>query len=165
MNLIPWRRKPEERNEGLLPQPPSLTRLREEIDDLFDRFWRDPWSLTTGHLLGEEQVGWGPRVNVAESEDEVTVEAELPGIDPKEVDIQISGGVLTISGQHEEEHKDEQRSYHYAERRLGRFKRSITLPSSVDVDTVSAEFKNGLLKVTASKRPEAKPKRIEVKTG
>ncbi|MBN1347738.1 MAG: Hsp20/alpha crystallin family protein [Phycisphaerae bacterium] len=161
MNLIPWRRKQRESQE--LPLDTTLARFRHDMDDLFDRFWRDPWSLTSGETL-ESRLGWGPRVNVSETEDDVKVEAELPGIDPKDVDIRLTGDVLTISGRTEQEQKDEKKNYHYHERRYGQFQRSIRLPNTVDPDKVDAAFKNGLLTVTVAKRTDVRPKRIQVKT-
>jgi len=103
-------------------------------------------------------------MNLAESEGEVTVTAELPGVDPKDVDISVSDNLLTIRGEKKQEKEDRKRNYHYVERRFGSFHRSIQLPSSIDANKVDASFKNGILTVTLQKRQDAKPKRIAVKT-
>jgi HSP20 family protein len=160
MNLIPWRRKQKETDE--LPLDTSLTRFRRDVDDLFERFWRDPWSLASEDSL-TSRLGWGPRLNVSETEDSVKVEVELPGIAPDAVDVRLTGDTLTITGEVRQEQEDDERSYHYRERRYGQFQRSIRLPGGVDSEKVDAEFKNGLLAVTVAKRPDAKAKRIEVK--
>ncbi len=163
MNLIPWRNKQRAMDEaGPMPDP-SLGRLRSEIDEMFERFWRDPFSLA-GPEGFASRFDIGPRVNVSEDEDAVIVEAELPGVKPDDVDIQIVGGALQIRGHVEQEHKDERRNVHYQERRYGSFQRAIPLPSTIDTENVSAEFANGVLTVRVAKNPEAKPKRIEVKT-
>lgn len=163
MNLIPWRNKQRSLDEAGPMTDRSLGRLRDEIDEMFERFWRDPFMLA-GPEGFASRLDMGPRVNVSEDDEAITVEAELPGVKPDDVDIQVVGGALRISGHVEQEHKDERRNYHYQERRYGTFQRAIPLPNTVDTDKVSAEFKNGVLTVTVAKNPEAKPKRIEVKT-
>ena len=159
MALIPWRRKRQALDDVSWPIETPLARFREEVDRLFERFWREAWGITGG-----ERLGWGPNINLAETDDAVTVEAELPGLEPKDIEVRLSGNVLTISGQKKQEHEDRRRNYHYVERRFGRFQRSVRLPSSVDPDKIDAKFKNGVLTITMPKRPEAKPKRIEVRT-
>ncbi len=160
MNLIPWRRK-RETGEQREQSETSLANLRHDMDSLFDRFLRDPW-------------GWGdfdspaaglmsmPRTDLADTENEVTVTMEVPGVDPKNVDISITGDVLTVRGEKTEE-KKEKKNYHYVERQHGSFHRSVQLPSTVDPSKVDATFKNGVLSISVAKNPEAKPKRITVR--
>lgn len=155
MNLIPWRNKSVARTDG----GSSITRLRSDVDQLFEQFFRDPW----GSML--RGLGEGPLVDVAESDDAVTVSAELPGVDPKEIDIDVSGNVLTIRGEKKQEHEEKDRNYHFVERSFGRFQRSIQLPASVDPDKVDAVCKNGTLTITLNKKPDAQRKRIEIKPG
>ncbi|HOB73973.1 MAG TPA: Hsp20/alpha crystallin family protein [Phycisphaerae bacterium] len=142
----------------------SLPSLRREIDEMFDRFLRDPFGATG---LAEMFGGWtsGLRTDLSESDDEVVVRVELPGVEARDVDINVTGDMLTISGEKKEEHEEKQRNYHYVERQFGKFHRSIQLPGYVDPDKVDASFKNGVLTVKIAKRPDAKPRRIEVKTG
>jgi HSP20 family protein len=163
MNLIPWRNKRENKDNDTAEQHP-LTRLRGEMDQAFERFWRDPWSASLGDI-SPSHAGFGLRLNLAESDNDVTVTAEVPGVDAKEIDIDVSGNTLTIRGEKKEEKEDKKRDYHYVERSYGSFHRSVQLPSSVDRSKVDATYKNGVLTVTLAKRAEAKPKRIEVKHG
>ncbi len=164
MNLIPWRRKQRDGEEGALASRDAMSRFRRDFDELFDQFWRDPLALAGPRGWGGD-LSRGPRMNVAESEDEITVEAELPGTDPKDVDIRIEGGLLTLSGETREERKDEKKNYLFEERRVGRFHRSVQLPTYADADQVDASFKDGVLTIQMGKRSDAKPKRIEVKSG
>lgn len=163
MNLIPWRNKREERGIVTAAEERPLARLREEMDQLFERFWRDPFGVRFGEIFPSAS-GLGVRMNLAESENEVTVTAELPGVDPKDVEISVSDNLLTIRGEKKQEKEDKRRNYHYIERSYGSFHRSIQLPSTADPGRVEAEYKNGVLTVTLQKRPEAKPKKIAVKT-
>ena len=107
-----------------------------------------------------------PRVDVAETEDKVQVSAELPGIDPENVDVSIAHDVLTISGEKREEREEKKRDYHRIERSYGSFRRSVPLPTEVDTDKAEAHFKNGLLTITLPKTEKARArKKITVKTG
>ena len=134
------------------------------MDHAFERFWRDPWSASFGDIF-PSQSDFGLRLNLAESDNDVTVTAELPGVDPKDIDIDVSGNALTIRGEKKEEREDKKKNYHYVERSYGSFHRSVQLPSSVDPSNVDATYKNGVLTVTLAKHAEAKPKRITVKHG
>jgi HSP20 family protein len=161
MNLIPWRNKQEESTGGGAAET-SLARFRDEMTGLFDRFFRDPWGTSMLESV-PARFGWGPRIDLAESEDAVIVTAEMPGVDPKEVDLNVTGNLLTIRGQKKQEKEEKGRNYHYVERHYGAFQRAIQLPSSVNPDKVDAAFKNGILTVTLAKRADAKPKRITVR--
>jgi len=120
-------------------------------------------------LLGrsEQQVtsGWVPVVDVRETKNEVVLQAELPGINPDEVEVSVENGVLSITGEKQAEVREgeEGGDFHLVERRYGRFERRFTLPRSVDAEKVSAEFRHGLLTVTLPKAEAAKPRRIAVK--
>jgi len=161
MNLIPWRNK-RENKDVITAESHPLARLRGEMDQLFERFWRDPWSAGLSDLF-PSCSGLGLRINLAESDHDVTVTAELPGINPEDVDISVSGNVLAIRGEKNEEKEDKKRDYHYVERSYGSFHRSVQLPSSVDPSQVDATYKNGVLTVTLAKHAKAKPKRITVR--
>lgn len=154
MNIIPWRNK--KRSEDELA--PSLTTFRREMDSLFDRFFGDPWGG-----LREFGLGGGPTMDVAETEDEVTLKFELPGVSPEDIEVNVSGSVLTLTGEKREQHEDKRENCCYSERSFGRFSRSVQLPGTVDPGKVDASFKNGVLTVTIEKHPEAKPKRIAVR--
>jgi len=162
MSLIPWRSKREHKDVERVSASP-LASLRGEIDRLFDRFFDDFWS-DRGFLDRPFDFGFGPRTDLSESENEVAVKVELPGVSAKDVDISLEGNILNIRGEKKEEKEERKRDYYYTERQFGSFHRSIQLPSSVDPDKVEAKFKDGVLTVTVPKRADAKPKRIEVKT-
>ncbi|MFH1175312.1 MAG: Hsp20/alpha crystallin family protein [bacterium] len=104
-----------------------------------------------------------PAINVYQTEKEVKIEASLPGIDPKKVDISIEGDVLTIKGETEKDEEIKEENYYRREIRRGRLQRSIMLPVSVKAGEAKAEFKNGILYVAIPKEEKAIPKRIEVK--
>jgi len=157
MNLVPWKNKTE-KNGGQAGT--SITRFREEMDDLFARFFGRgflDWNLPAG------VVGVGPKLDLAETDREVTVTAELPGMDPKDIDIQVTGNGLIIRGEKKHEREEKGRDYHYSERQFGAFHRTVQLPSAVDPDQVQAAYKDGILTITIAKSPEAQPKRIPVK--
>lgn len=108
---------------------------------------------------------WVPPVNVEETPDTIMVTAELPGVSPDDVEIQVEENVLTVRGQkHEERREDDtDRHIHISERVAGSFSRSFTLPRKVDVEGISADFGDGLLTVSVPKAPETRARRIEVK--
>jgi HSP20 family protein len=91
------------------------------------------------------------------------VKAEVPGMDPKHIDISLSDGVLTIKGEKKEEKEEKEANYHLVERSYGAFSRSIRLPSEVQSDKINASYKNGVLKITLPKSEEAKKKEIKIK--
>ncbi|HID22498.1 MAG TPA: Hsp20/alpha crystallin family protein [Planctomycetaceae bacterium] len=161
MNLIPFRRKREQSEVEPTPET-SLARLRREMDALFDRFFRQPWDL-----WGREWPtgGWisAPRTDLADSADEVTVTMELPGIDPKDVDISISGDMLTVRGEKRAESEEKKRDYHYVERQFCSFQRTVQLPSTVDPEKVDASYRNGVLTIRVAKHPGARPRKIRVR--
>jgi HSP20 family protein len=137
--------------------PWTGTGLKQEMDRLFERFFEPPWAeLTT---LGD----WTPACDVTEGKDTITVKAEVPGVEPKEIAVTLNGDVLTIKGEKEEkkEEKDERR--HRVERSWGAFMRSVRLPATVDGSQVTATFKNGVVTITLPKAPGAKGTTIPVK--
>ena len=103
-----------------------------------------------------------PAMDVAESEDSLTIQAELPGLKKDEVKITIENGVLTLSGEKKFEKEEKQKDYHLVERRYGSFHRQITLPSQMDADKAKASFEDGVLKVEIPKLEVAKPKQLEI---
>ena len=105
---------------------------------------------------------WTPAVDVYENKDSVVVKAELPGVDPKEVEISVEDGTLYLKGERKSESEDQRDGYHRLERSYGSFARAFTLPDSVDPEKVSAEYKDGLLSVTLPKREESKPKKVKI---
>lgn len=158
-DLIPWSRS---RN---LPATSTETSnpffaLHREMNRMFDDFARsfDLPALSGGWLNGWSS-GW-PRVEVSETDDDVKVVAELPGLDAKDIEVTLHDGVLTLRG----EKKAASESALYSERWQGQFQRSMQLGPDVDPDKVNAAFKNGVLTITVAKRPEARrqTKRIPI---
>lgn len=150
---------------------PSMLSLRNEIDRLFDDFgaglWRHPLSRRVNSLL-PASAEWAlqPATELVECNGEYRVTAELPGMNAEDIDIKLSNGTITIRGEKSEEKKEEKDDYLVSERRYGEFQRSLSLPTGVDADAVSANFANGVLTVTLPKTPEAKQKerKVEVKS-
>ena len=135
----------------------DLGRMRNEMDRLWDSFFEGR------PRMGVDEGGhWLPSVDVSETKNDIVVKAELPSMDPKDLDISLSDGSLVIKGEkkHEKEEKDE--NYHFVERSYGSFVRTIQLPREVKHDKISASYKNGVLKVTLPKSEEAKTKEIKV---
>jgi len=93
------------------------------------------------------------------------VTAEMPGVEPKDVDLRVENGTLTLRGERKLEREDQQEQYLRIERSYGTFSRMFSLPTTVDAERIKAEFKNGLLKITLPKREESKPKSIHVEIG
>lgn len=160
--------------EAAKPAAPSgwhpLETLQKEVDRLFRDFNR-AWPLSRSAVdfepLWQMDVNWGavPAVDVAEKDKAFEITAELPGMDEKNIDIGVSGGMLTIKGEKQEEKEEKKKGYFLSERRFGSFERSFRIPVGVDTDKIDARFKKGVLTVTLPKKPEAqKPeKKISVK--
>ena len=113
-------------------------------------------------MNGEAMKTWTPRVDVEETEKEILVKADLPGIDPKAIEISIENGILTIRGEKKEEKEEKKKNYHRIERFTGMFYRQIPLPTGVDADKITATNANGVVTVSIPKKPEAQPKRIAI---
>lgn len=152
MDLTPWKKR------SVSNDPNPLSVFRTEVDRVFDRFLSDPW----GAFDGSATRDWAPAVDVKEDDKSITIRAEIAGVDPKDVDISISGDRLTIRGEKREEHDEEKAGVHHSERRFGYFERSVQLPQSVDVDNVSADQKNGVYTIRLKKTAAAQPKKIQV---
>ena len=149
-------------------RPPSRSLFHSEIDRLFDDFMGDfgSWRTRLPRPFDTEQM---PSVDVSETDKEVEVKADLPGMDEKDVEVSLANGVLTIKGERkaEKEDKDEKKNFHRVERSYGLYRRSIALPCEIDEDKVKANFTKGVLTVTMPKTAEAKSKvrKIAIKGG
>jgi HSP20 family protein len=163
-DLIPWRRD-ERRVPVRREEERSLLSFQQEMNRLFGHFLGG-WGMAPFRGLEESWDAFSPRVDVVEGDKAVTVSAELPGLDEKEIDVSLSHGVLTISGEKREEKEDKGKNYYRMERSYGSFQRSIPLPSEVDEDKAEATFKKGVLTITLPKTAEARDrKRISIKAG
>jgi HSP20 family protein len=155
MALIRWQR-PETARWVPFRQ---LSTLRNEIDRLFE----EPFSALT-EAMQPFMSGWSPALDVFEDKDNLFVKAELPGMKKEDIEISIHDDVLTLSGERTDEQKHHEGEIHRSERFVGKFQRTLTLPTAVDVDKVKASYKDGILTVTLPKSEAAKPKQIQVKT-
>jgi HSP20 family protein len=144
MALTPWRPLGE------------LSTLRREMDRIFERFFGEAPSL---ELVGG---AWEPRLDLSETKDALTIKAELPGLEAKDLDVSLSGDLLTIKGEKKQEKEEKDETRHVVERRYGAFMRVMRLPAAVAGDKIKANFKNGVLTVTLPKTEEAKQKAIPV---
>src|SRR5262244_2467237 len=135
----------------------DLRTLQEEVNRLF-----------TGNLtrnFDEEGIArgaWSPSVDIYENKDQIVLEAELPGMNRDDFELSVENNVITLRGERHFEKKDETDNYHRVERSYGAFTRSFTLPQTVSGEGATAEYQNGVLRVTLPKREEAKARRIEI---
>jgi HSP20 family protein len=160
MSLIPWRGKQHEAAAG---ETSPIGALRTEIDRLFDSLIREPLGNVDWPFAGEGR--WAPAVDVGESEDEVTVRAEVPGIDPDDLSVTLTGSQLVLSGEKKETALEKGKEVHQRESRWGSFRRAVTLPEEVDRESVDAACADGVLVIRLKKIKPTTPKRIEVKGG
>jgi HSP20 family protein len=138
----------------------DLRTLQEEVNRLF--------STNLTRSFGEESIArgaWSPSVDIYENKDQIVLEAELPGMRREDFDLSIENNVITLRGEREFEKKEESDNYHRVERSYGAFTRSFTLPHTVSADGATAEYQNGVLRVTLPKREETKARRIEIVGG
>lgn len=145
--------------ETVLAPPTTLTRMRDEMDRVFDRFVREPLDF----VWPGDGKNWMPALDVIDNETEITVKAEVPGMAAKDVDVSITGNNLRLSGQKDECKEEKAENCYLSERRFGSFQRSIELPEGVDSERISAEQDNGVLTIKIPKLRTAKPKHIPVK--
>jgi HSP20 family protein len=138
-----------------------MTTLRDEIDQMFDQVF-DRFLESPSDLRGQTLGGWLPAVDLYEDKDNFIVKAELPGLKKEDIDISLHEGFLTISGERKEEKKYDTSETYRTERFVGRFHRSINLPSKVQTDKINATYKDGVLTVSLPKAEESKPKQITV---
>jgi HSP20 family protein len=136
----------------------EFERMRREMDRLWDTFFEGGLRRRT-----EEGGEWLPSLDVAETKNELVVKAEVPGMNPKDIDISLSDGVLTIKGDKRQEKEEKEADYHLVERSYGSFIRSVQLPKEVQSDKISASYKDGILKISLPKSEEAKKKEVKIK--
>ncbi len=139
----------------------------KEMDDLQSRFAKlfglTPARISNGGKEALTVAEWAPSVDITEDDREYLVKADLPEVKKEDVRVTVEGGVLTITGERKFEKEEKDKKYHRIERSYGNFLRSFTLPDAADGAKVSAEFKDGVLKVRLPKTEKAKPKAVEVK--
>jgi len=142
----------------LVPRTSNWLSLMPEID-LFDRMFSD-WSVPS--LWIEEKVVV-PAFDITENEKEYVISGEIPGIDPKDLDVTLTDGILSIKGEKKQESEEKEENYHRIERHYGSFQRSFRLPENINREELDANYKDGILRLTLPKSKESEVKKIEVK--
>ncbi|MFN2233492.1 MAG: Hsp20/alpha crystallin family protein [Anaerolineales bacterium] len=166
-DLVPWKR-----NETSVPvrhrqEEDAFLDLRSQMNRLFDDFFERPFGLNS--FLGESDLmsDFAPRLDISETEKEISISAELPGMEPEDIHISLDHNTLTISGEKRAEKEEKDKRFHRVERSYGSFHRSIPLSDDVNEDKIDATFKRGVLKVKLPKTQVAQKqsKRIAIKSG
>ena len=166
-DLIPWKK-----NESSLPiqrrqEADPFLDIRNQMNRLFDEFFEQPFGLNS--FFGEEQFAgdFSPQVDISETEKEIAISAELPGLKREDINIALDHDVLRISGEKKAEKEEKGKRFYKVERSYGSFHRSIPLTSEVDEDKIKAVFKRGVLKIRLPKTKEIqeKTKHIPIKMG
>ncbi|MBC2713276.1 MAG: Hsp20/alpha crystallin family protein [Desulfosarcina sp.] len=140
----------------------EVVSLRDEMDNLFNRFF-DMDLPVPRRLFGDGE--WAPRVDVIEGKGEITVKAEIPGCEAKDIEVKLDGRTLTISGEKKQEKEAKDENFHRVERTYGSFCRMVELPGEVNPEEIDATYKKGVLKLVFKKTRETEAKKIEIKTG
>lgn len=146
---------------------PFMTNIAREVDHLHDsirRMFDNPLAVATEPLPFAQPIGWFPAVEITESANELTMTAELPGLDGSDIKIDLDGNMLTLRGEKREEKIEEgkEKEYHIEERMYGAFERSFTLPLTVDSEKITADFDKGVLTVHLPKSRAAMPRGREI---
>jgi len=144
MTLIKW-----------APRPASIF---NDMDKMINNVFENDWNFSV-----RSKTNWSPAVDVKESDNSFTLTADIPGLTKKEVKVNITDGILSISGERKFEDEKENGNYHYRERRYGSFSRTFNLPETVNDEDISASFKNGILSIELPKHEVVLPKEREIK--
>jgi len=134
----------------------ELASFQDEMNKLFNEFF-------SRRSRGEEISLWAPALDISETDDEIRIKAELPGVKKEDVSISISNNILVIRGEKKREVEEEKENFHRVERIYGSFHRSLELPSVVQTENVEASFEGGVLNIVLPKSEEVKPKEIDIK--
>ena len=137
----------------------DLMSLEDEISRFFDEFFG---SRVPAQQQREGSPAWVPRVDISETDDEIIVRADIPGMKKDDIKVTLADNVLTISGEKKIERDEKKENYHRVERVFGSFSRSFYIPTTVDPNKITAKYNNGVLEVRLPKKEEAKPKEIPI---
>lgn len=148
------------------PMRDPIRRFRDEMDSMmerFDRFFKEPFFSDTLSIF--ERDSFTPACNIEELDDRYKIIAEMPGVDPDNIEIELDDYSISIKGQREEklETKDEGKQMHMVEHSYGSYYRSFTLPENIDADNISAEYKNGILTIDIPKTQDTNKRKISIK--
>ena len=166
-DMIPWKKEKTEPSTHREQEEGALQDLRSQMNRMFDDFFQSPFGMRP--FFGESGFlgDFAPQMDVSETDKEIAVSAELPGLGPEDIHITVDQNSLTISGEKRAEKENKGQRYYRLERSYGSFHRSIALPDQVDEDKIEASFKRGVLKIRLPKTGKAREKgrRITVKKG
>ncbi len=137
----------------------ELDSFQADMNRLFDGFFQARGNGTGGHRR------WIPAMDLVETEEDLVLRADLPGMTEDDVEIEIKDGVLTVSGERKAEHEEKEEGFYRVERAFGNFSRSLSLPQGIDAGAVGANFDNGVLEVRVPKPAERKPTRVQIGSG
>jgi HSP20 family protein len=143
---------------NLIPYEPA--KLINDMHTLMENLWQSTFDVDT---VGKKSGQWLPAIDIKDEEDKFLISADLPGVDPKDINISLENNVLTLKGKREEVHEEKKGSFYRMERKQGQFYRQFTLPTAVDSKHIIAKSKQGVLEVTIPKKEKTESKKIEVK--
>jgi len=162
MSLIPFRTKRSTGMEG--GSLATLADFRNEMNRLFEGFFSRPTAIAPGWFEAPQPGQWLPAIDLSETDTQIRVRAELPGIDPKDVDVSVSGDRLVIAGEKKSCTEESGEGWSHCESHYGSFSRAIPLPESVDPAKVTARYDKGVLMVELTKSPSSTSRKVPVLT-
>lgn len=133
-------------------------RVRNPMDNFFNDLFQPAVCINEDMAA----TAWNPAVDVYENKDEIIIKAELPGVEKKDIKVDVNAGILTLKGERNHEKEVKEEDYYRKESVYGKFERSFRLPGRTDSDKIKADFKDGILKVSVPKTEETKPKKITI---
>ena len=151
-DILPWKRNKDKHAKD----------LRRDMENIYDRFF-EPDFVPSTYLFGKGK--WGPKLDISEGRKNITIKAEIPGIEAKDFDISVDGRILNIRGEKKQEQTEKEETYYRVERSYGYFNRTLELPAEVDPNKVNASYKKGILKIKLRKTKSSETKRIKVTSG
>ncbi len=156
-----FQRKLTGKNEVMAPNPSMMPMhsIREEMDRMFERLWTDPFAAleSRARWFGDfSQPDFLPKLDVIDDKNFLRIDLEVPGVDSKDINVEVEDGAMTISGEKKHEEVTEEQGCYRTERSYGYFKRTIPLPTEIDTDMVEAKFDKGILKIKVPKTEKAK---------
>lgn len=158
MKPFTWKNKAQEETTHELA---SWADLRSEMERMYENYLREPFERIGRGF--ESLAPWGPALDIAESDQAVTVRVEVPGVDPKAIDLQVTGNQLVIAGEKRDTQEHRGEDFFHSERRFGSFRRTVQLPVGIDAANVTADYDHGVLTVRLPKTQGVKPQRVEIR--
>ena len=142
----------------LVKWTPRPTSILNDMDKMISNVFENDWNFPV-----RSKTNWSPPVDVKETDDSFTLTTDIPGLTKKEVNVNVSDGIVSISGERKFENEKESDNYHYRERQYGSFLRTFNLPETVNEEKITANFKNGILSIELPKQEVALPKERQIK--